>query len=245
MLVGLATSIAAPGFAQENDGGQLDWLSQARIVAEMEGIPLGEAVRRGKLQARLAREAERLSDDIDYAGSWIERDSRSFRMKHAFKGTAKKLETGDAGFDKASDTVEARYSLREIRVGQDALVGALAAAGFAVGTTLDIKVNQLIVRSSNVAEIRALIASGAVSLPPFAVLSDKVRTYGIEAAISGGGALTGNSGVCTAGLNVRSGSVAGVSTAGHCVPYNISTHRGTPVGSVQPGSSTAIGSDLA
>lgn len=46
-LLAVASLISLPPvIAQEPSGGQPDWLSQAKIAAQLEGISVGEAVRR-------------------------------------------------------------------------------------------------------------------------------------------------------------------------------------------------------
>jgi hypothetical protein len=193
----------------------------------------------------LNAQTEALVNDDEYAGSWIVRDKSSFKVMHGFKNNAaRKLATGDADFDGASESRATRYSLKELRATQDTLADALKAAGISATISLDVPGNALVVQSAETAKIKALAQSGTLTLPPYVTFSDKVRYFSNEAAIQGGGAMNGSGGSCTGGFNVKT-TVGGIATAGHCVPYNLTTHRGASIGTRQGTYSTTPGSDLA
>lgn len=56
-----------PAVAQET-GVQPDWLSQAKIAADLEGITIGEAVRRARLQKLAIEQGERVCKRSRFCG---------------------------------------------------------------------------------------------------------------------------------------------------------------------------------
>ena len=94
ILALLAT--AAQASAQSSDGtGQPDWVEQAKLVAQMEGVSVGEAIRRGKLERKLAEQQARLETEANYAGSEIVRTQKSYKIVHYF--TTDTATSGDVG----------------------------------------------------------------------------------------------------------------------------------------------------
>lgn len=57
-------------------GGQPEWIEQAKIVAQNNGISVGEAVRRARLQEKLNRAIKRFENDPDYAGAGSSKTQR-------------------------------------------------------------------------------------------------------------------------------------------------------------------------
>ena len=117
----LTASTASSGIAvAQTDTSQPDWIEQAKIVARMQGITVGEAVRRARLQEKVNRAIEQFQSDPDYAGAWIDQDARGFKANFAFRG-GKKSALNDSELAAASsfpsvsrgmsDLAQARASL--------------------------------------------------------------------------------------------------------------------------------------
>lgn len=238
-LLSLLLSSAVCAQAQNDGGGQPDWLSQAKIAAEMEGISVGEAVRRARLQNKFLAEVERLTADSAYAGSWIVRDKDTFKIVHGFKGGKRSpASTGDAELDSSTESASSAYSLQEIEATRSSLDNQFKDLKIRGGFSVDLENNKLVVRSPDVEKINALVSQGLLTLPPFVVVSDKVRFLGTQAAISGGGETSS----CTAAFTVSNGSTTGISTAGHCALQTL--HRGASIGTRQAPFSSLPGSDF-
>ncbi len=94
-------------------GGQPEWIEQAKIVAQADGISVGEAVRRARLQEKLNRAIKRFENDPDYAGAWIEQDSKNYRMKLGFRG-GRKPALNDPELQEASDFQATNRSLGDL-----------------------------------------------------------------------------------------------------------------------------------
>ncbi len=73
LAITISTFAATAASAQEQ-AAQPDWIEQARIVAQAEGISVGKAVKRARLQEKLNQAIKRFEGDPDYAGAWIEQD---------------------------------------------------------------------------------------------------------------------------------------------------------------------------
>lgn len=227
--------------AQQPPTDNPDWLSQAKIVAAAQGISVGEAVRRERLQRLANQQAERFANDENFAGSWISQDRNGFKVNFAFKGGGAKA-VGDADLAPVSSFSSTHYSLKEIHAERQRLTEALRSAGINVSFELRVRENQLLLYPSDAAKVKSLVSSGALSLRDFVIIMDKPLVRRAEAAISGGGptngtyvdpadgATYGNN--CTAAFNVSDGSVRGITTAGHCAKCTgqTSTHRGISIG---------------
>src|SRR4051794_27244768 len=95
MVALLTASTATSGTAvAQPDTSQPDWIEQARIVARMQGITVGEAVRRARLLEKVNRAIERFQNDPDYGGAWIDQDARGVIGKFGFRGGGKTPERG-------------------------------------------------------------------------------------------------------------------------------------------------------
>jgi hypothetical protein len=218
-----------------------DWLSQAKIVAEAQGISVGEAVRRARLQRLANEQADRFAADDSFAGSWISQDRNGFKVNFAFKGGGAKP-LGDPDLAGVSTFSSTHYSLKEINAERQRLTETLKTAGIDVAFELRVRENQLLLYPSDAAKVRTLVSSGALSLRDFVVIIDKPLIRRPEAAVSGGGPTTGSyvdpsdgytyGNNCTAAFNVSNGSLRGITTAGHCARYDgqTSTHRGIAIG---------------
>jgi hypothetical protein len=234
--------LSSPALAQES--GQPDWLSQAQIAAQMEGVSVGEAVRRARLQILAMKQIERFASDPDFAGSWIERNANSFRMVFAFKGNAQKP-ISDPELAAASQSNSVRYSITELNAERQRLGQALGAAGLTASYVVRARENDLVIYPSDATKLRSLISSGSLTLAPFVKIEDGPLIVRNQAVVQGGGPTTGTrvvggvtyTDLCTAGFTVTtggtgSGGTRGISTAGHCTPPNqaIDSHRGLPTG---------------
>ena len=243
VLIPLFLSLPAAVMAQGKDtGGQPDWVEQAKIVAQMEGISVGEAIRRGKLERRLADQVSRLEADPNYAGSEIVRDKNQYRIVHYFNNDANTL--NDSEIDAVSDFRKVRFSMRQMKDFQKAASKILFSIDASAYSTLVPSANRVRIFTIKPDEIKAALGS----LPEFVEFESGGWFTKNEAAMKGGGAISGASGSCTAGFNVR-GSVTGVSTASHCVPYMLQTYQGVSIGThrgptYQSGATTVAGRDF-
>lgn len=239
-----ALAISWPAAAQQPPADNPDWLSQARIAAQMEGVSVGEAVRRARMQTLAMKQIERFASDPDFAGSWIERSANAFRMEFAFKGNAQK-QIADPELAGVSQTSSVRYSIRELNAERERLGQALAAAGLTASYAVRARENDLVVYPSDAAKLRSLISLGSLTVAPFVKIEDGPLIVRDQALIQGGGPTTGTrivngvtyTDLCTAGFTVTtggtgSGGTRGISTAGHCTPPHqaIDSHRGLPIG---------------
>jgi hypothetical protein len=236
--------IGSPAASQETSGGQPDWLSQAKIAAQLEGISVGEAVRRARLQNLAIKQGERFAADPDFAGSWIERSGTTFRVVFAFKGNAHKTIV-DSDLAGVSQTTAVRYSIKDLQAERQRLGQVLAKAGLMASYVVRTKENDLVIYPSDATKLRSLISSDSLTVAPFVKIENGPLIVGNQALVQGGGPTTGTrvvngvtyTDLCTAGFTVTtggtgSGGTRGISTAGHCTPPNqaIDSHRGLPIG---------------
>ena len=225
---------SAPAAGQPRDqGGQPDWIEQAKIVAQMEGVSVGEAVRRANLERRMAKQAERLEGTPGYAGSVIERDGKQFKIVHLFSDGRSAVDTGDAELDKNSEVRNVRFSMKQLKEYAKSISSSLAAIDPNAYTSFSAKDNKLYVTTNAIEAVKtALSVTGTI--PEFVEFKTGGFFVSTEASVTGGGPINGTRGSCTAGFNVE-GAVTGVATANHCIPYNLSTHRGLPIGTNRGG----------
>lgn len=224
-LTALFAAISAPAFAQGANSGQPDWVSQAKIVAEAEGISVGEAIRRGNLERRLSAAIDRMEKNDAYAGSFIERDSNSFRIVHLYTGTGTGGKTGSDDLESASEYRTALHGLGEIKAYQRSIVPTLTTVDANAYSSIKVRDNSLVIRTSNETAVRAALGT----VPEFVRFETGGWYVKPDAAMSGGGAISATSGSCTARFNVK-GAVTGVSTASHCVPFGLLRYQGVSIG---------------
>lgn len=233
------TDPPSPASAQEN-GGQPDWIEQARILAQMEGTSVGEQVRRHRLQQKADKLHERFSSDPDYAGVQIDRKGSTFRISFAFKGTGKQRSVDDTELAGVSTFVPAAHSLSEIQQERQRLGRLLRennlSAAFAV------RFQELQLFPDDPTRVKALIDNGTIVLAPFVKLREGPAKRVDEANIDGAGLMTGygpdpETGVvsnyrCVGGFSVTNGTIDGLATGGHCDPNpgDLRTHRGVAIG---------------
>lgn len=220
-------AISAQASAQSSDtSGQPDWIEQAKIVSKMEGISVGEAIRRGKLERKLAEQQLRLESDPTYAGSEIIRDSKRYRIVHYF--TTDAATSGDAELDKESEFRKIRFNMKEMKEFQKSASQLIIAADANAYTTISASENRVYLFTSNAGAVTAALASIG-GIPAFVEIKAGGWFSDDQALMMGGGAVSATSGSCTAGFNVK-GSLTGVSTAGHCVQYGLQNYQGTSIG---------------
>ncbi|WP_265530535.1 hypothetical protein [Sphingomicrobium marinum] len=255
VLFGVTAGCAATAQEANPSGGMPDWVSQAKIVAEMEGISVGEAVRRARLQILADRQAEKFANDPEFAGSWIEHGRKNFRVNFAFRGGGAKT-IADPELSAASNIENVRYSMKEIQDERRRLTALLESLGIDVGFELIVQRNQLILYPSDPVALNKLIADGSVTPRDFVTVAEKALVRRPEAVVKGAGATNGTfvdpadgftyGSNCSAGFVVLSGSTRGISTAGHCAKYagQTQTHRGAQIGT-RMGHKEANGLDVA
>jgi len=245
----VAATVALSGLTvhAQNTGGQPDWLDLAKVIAVKEGISVGEAVRRVRLSQKINRLDEKFAADPDYAGAWIEQDSRNFRVKFAFKG-GKRGNLNDAEVEAESEFVAAPRSLDELKSAQADVARQLKAHGIKAAFSSVVEEQRINLWPSDAAKLKELISSGAVTIPDFFNIKDQYVLPRPEYDVLGSGGMTVKEGTrtynCTGGFVVTNNKtdasgkqIRGISTAGHCsIPGKnyVTHHRGVAVGAVQP-----------
>lgn len=216
-----------------------DWLDQAKIVAQLQGIPVGEAVRRAKLQEKVAALDAQYASDPTYGGSYIEQDSKGFRATFRFMG-GKRETIADPEVDGVTTFEPAQHSMADVHRERTRLMNAFRQHGIDLAASITPKDKNLLLWPSDAAKAQQLVSNGTIALPEFAVLQSSSLGRIEEANVEGGGIMYGeevkSTGTvtynCTGGLVVTNGSVRGIATAGHCShnPGDLKTHRGRAVG---------------
>lgn len=96
-LGGIAASASAS--SQESKeapaDGQPYWIEQAKAAAQLQGITVGETVRRQRLQDRAELQNERFSEDPDDIGARFENGGPELRVRFYFKQGASAKTIGD------------------------------------------------------------------------------------------------------------------------------------------------------
>ena len=157
--------IASPAAAQQ---GQPEWIEQARIVAKMYGITVGEAIRRKVLEDKVSELDARFRADPDYGGAWINQKGPQFRVTFAFKRGGNKRQVDDADLSPVSDVIDVSYSIREIQQERVRLAKLLKDASFAFSP----KDQRLDLYPSDLAALQKLLSGGTITLAPFVTVHD-------------------------------------------------------------------------
>lgn len=135
--------------------------------------------------------------------------------------------------------------MKEIQEERRRLTAALRAEGINASFEIQPQQNRILLYPSDPAKLQTLISSGGLTLRDFVIVQNKPLTRKPEAAIEGGGDTSGTyvdpvdkqtyGNNCSAAFSVVSGSVRGISTAGHCAQYSGQTqyHRGANIGTFQ------------
>ena len=131
ILLGSCFLLASAGHAQPDAAP--DFIGAARVIAAQDGIPLGEAVRRIKMQERILRLQEKLlkEDPNNFAGIEIVADRTRQRVRVKYKGaSSKRLDAvvDDVDVRAESELAEAPFSVAELLDAQSRLLAS--SAGF-------------------------------------------------------------------------------------------------------------------
>jgi hypothetical protein len=250
-------SLPTVAHTQAAPANQPDWLSQAKIVAQMEGTSVGEAVRRARLQQVAAEQAARFGADPEFAGSWIDRSGGGFKVVFAFRGEKRK-DIADAELAGASAFQSARYTIGEFKSEIARLGKALKDQNIDAVFNVDAARNKVTLLSAQAAKIRQLMTNGQLNVPDFMDVQEAAGPLRrADALVEGGGPTYGEfvdpstgqntANLCTAAFTVYSGSSRGISTAGHCneTSGRTQTHRSLPIGSLMATRVYAGGLDVA
>jgi hypothetical protein len=240
VLLGVSGATAAAGavLAQAQPQGQPDFIGVAKIVAEQESIPVGEAVRRIRLQERVMRLQERLLDEErgNFAGIAIVGNDRQQRIKIKFKDprgrTAAALVPDDEEMRTESDVEQAARSVDELLTAQRDLIGRFRGFGAGVAVGINFGTNGLNVKAADVAAARTHIEGSGFdrSIPLTFVAGDPTIT--VDSRVTGGRDVEG----CQTGFMVRNYSgLRGVSSAQHCGTGLIDLQTNESVGTWQAG----------
>lgn len=236
-IVGLAFLAIHTSAIAQPEGGQPDWIEQARLVAAKYGISVGEAVRRARLEIKVNRANERFFNDPDYAGAVILQDARAFRAKFGFKG-GKRPDLGDQELREIGEISSVSRSLADLKRTREDLWGKLLPLGVRFAFTEDVETQTLKLYPDDPADFQQAVRESGIEIPNYVAVQSSPLTAVPEYDVYGSGSIdfSGSTDNCTGGFIVTNGSVRGLSTAGHCaVPPLPSTHRGQPIGTVQPG----------
>lgn len=248
----LTASTATSGIAIAQAGaGQPDWIEQAKIVAQMQGITVGEAVRRARLLEKVNREIERFQNDADFGGAWIDQDARGFKANFAFRG-GKKPTLSDNELQSVSSFSPAGRGMSELAQARASIAKTLRQNGLKAAVSVDPRTQRMALYPEEPDKLRALIAAGTVTLPDFVEVKDGPLRFKPEYDVYGAGSMDvqtplGNTINCTGGFIVTNGSVRGIVTAGHCQDpgYTVKTHWGQPVGQFMDARHYELGLDIA
>lgn len=234
MLTALPLSIT-PAVAQEA-GAQPDWIEQARMVAQMQGITVGEAVRRARLQEKVNRTVERFQNYPDYGGAWIEQDAGGYRANFAFRG-GRKPSLGDTELQEVSSFSNATRSMSDLAQARASLARTLRQHGIKGAISVVQRTQRMELYPDQPDRLRELISQGTITIPDFVDVKDGPLVFRPEYDVYGAGSMNvqgpnGPAGNCNGGFVVTNGSVRGISTAGHCEDpgYDVVTHRDQPIG---------------
>lgn len=230
----LAGAVFGPGFAQDPVDPP-DWLQQAKLIASQEGVSVGEAVRRIRLQQKAQRANERFFADPDYAGAIIAEDARGLRVKFNFKG-GKRVSIDDQELSSNSDFAPALRSLVDLRQARADLGLQLRNLGLTGVFSETLATQSMDFYPADPAGLKAAMDAGRITFPDYVRVQNRPLDVKFEYDVYGSGdiAYSGSTNNCTGGFNVANGSVRGLSTAGHCANAPLpSTHRGQPIGTLQ------------
>ena len=219
----LATTQAAPA-AQPADTGQPEWVEDAKVIARQEGIPVGEAIRRIKMEARIGALEERLESENPntFAGLTIIRDATKFRVRIHNKGgpIANASSATDPEVAGVLDQSLVTRSLQELRQAQRQAMESLKLANIDSYSSIEIETNDVVmfVKAKDIAAAQAAFADRR------ALKADYVRLQSVDTFpvpvmdITGGVSINyPGGGGCTSGFVVQTGAaVKGIVTAGHC-----------------------------
>jgi len=232
----LTASTATSGTAvAQTDTSQPDWIEQARLVAAKDGISIGEAVRRARLQIKVHRANEKFFNDPDYAGAVILQDARGFRARFAFKG-GKRADIDDQELRGISEIASARRSLGDLKKSREDLWGQLLPLGVRFAFTEDVETQTMKLYPDDPVKFQQAVREAGIQIPDYVEIQSAPLKPTPQYDVYGSGSIdySGSTDNCTGGFIVTNGSVRGLSTAGHCaLPPLPSTHRGQPIGTLQ------------
>jgi hypothetical protein len=217
---------------------QADFIGVAKIVASQEGISVGEAVRRIRLQERVIKLQERLltEEQGNFAGIAILSDRRQQRIKIKFKNprgrTATSIVPDDDEMRTEADVEEAPRSVDDLLVAQSDLISRMNGypAGIAVG--LHFHINGLNVKAADIGAARRHIEGSGfdAAIPLTFITGDPTIT--VDSRVTGGRDVEG----CQTGFVVANYSgQRGVSSAQHCGTGLIDLQTNGSVGTWQAG----------
>ena len=236
-LLTASTAISETALAQP-DNSQPEWIEQARIVARMQGITVGEAVRRVRLQEKVNRAIERFQNDADYAGAWIDQDARGFRATFGFKG-GRKPALGDTELQEVSTLASTTRSMSDLAQTRASLAKMLREQGLKASVSVVQRTQRMELYPEQPEKLRTAIAAGTVTIPEFVDVKDGPLVFTPEFDIYGAGSMdlrspSGSVGTthCTGGFVVTNGTVRGIATAGHCQTdgFSVVNHWGQSIG---------------
>jgi streptogrisin C len=237
-LAALLIESAAVPFpaAAQTDASQPDWLEQAKIVAKMQGITVGEAVRRARLLAKVNSAIKRFESDPDYAGAWIDQDARHFTANFAFRD-GRRAAIEDTELRDVSAFPTATRSMADLAQARASLAKTLRQHGLKGAVSVDPRTQRMSLYPDEPDKLRALLSAGTVTIPDFIDVKNGPLTLTPEYDVYGAGSMDvrtplGNTINCTGGFIVTDGRVRGIATAGHCQDpgYSVQTHWSQPVG---------------
>lgn len=217
-------------------GPSVDWESQARIFAQMEGISIGQAISNTILSNKILDEAEILAAEPGYAGMKISRNRGGVRASFRHKRGSPKLQIRNPDVGQAADIIEVERSLQDLEGDRKSVIDQLVKSKLAAVLLIDEDRNLITLCTSDLKRFNELRSSGALSIPLYFEVKPGSAQFKKQATITGAGPMLAANGYgCTAGFTAIYNNQRGITTAGHCVTKGpINTHRGLGAGTPYP-----------
>lgn len=251
----ISSFAASAALAQpDSPGGQPYWIEQAKALAQLQGITVGEAVRRHRLQIVAERQNQRFANDPNYVGARFNRPGSPLAVEYFFSRGSGNKYISDPELAAISSIKELPLSLGEMNRQRVALQTASREAGVKVSVGMKPIEQQMLVYPENPQRFAELVENGTIKIPSFAIVQSGPLKYQPEAEQLAGGLMTGLRTTnnytyrCVGGFAVTNGSTTGIATAGHCedLPeWDLRTFRGRAVGTMRGERDHVDGLDVA
>lgn len=238
LFVGLCISSSVS--AQPNEGNQPKWINDAKIIAEQDGISVGEAIQRYKAETRmneLMADLEKEGGD-GFAGAYIERKGPIHRVVvKKTKGNQDKVKSRKARFSDVNSVEEqviSNYSFSFLQEQRAIIDEKLALGDVDYSISIDVIGNKLELSGPNTDDLRNALET----VPDYVRIVKGPGRPDIAQSTNIYGGLRIDDNVnrpCTTSFTVENASATrGIATAGHCnsgTSYSIGGKAATAMGS--------------